>query len=175
MAMPSTPTRVLVVGDTHLRAATLDHLPAEVWAFARTADLILHTGDVLDDAVLEALADVAPLRAVLGNNDIGLVATLPEVIELQIGGVDVAMIHDSGPTSGRHRRMARRFPGADVVLFGHSHAPLIEQVDGGPLLVNPGSPTQRRRQPEPTIAWLELDRGAVIAADIHAVGPHRHL
>jgi putative phosphoesterase len=69
--------------------------------------------------------------------------------------------------------MARRFPHADVVLFGHSHAPLIEQVDGGPLLVNPGSPTQRRRQPVHTVAWLELHDGAVTAARIHPVGLDR--
>lgn len=146
----------LVLSDTHLRPDTLERLPREVWDLAEAADVILHAGDVVDVAVLHALADIAPVHAVLGNNDHGLRGELPEVLELELAGVKVAMVHDSGARAGRERRMARRFPQADVVVFGHSHDPVVMQVPDGPLLVNPGSPTQKRRQPVPTVAWLVL-------------------
>jgi putative phosphoesterase len=160
----------LVVADTHLTPATLDRMPSEVWALAAEADVVLHAGDVLDQAVLDALATHAPVRAVQGNNDEGRLA-LPEVLELALGGTAVAMVHDSGPTAGRHRRMARLFPTADVVVFGHSHAPLVAREGDGPLLVNPGSPTHRRRQPVHTVAWLRLGAGAAPTAEILEVGP----
>jgi putative phosphoesterase len=159
-----------VVADTHLTAATLDRLPAEVWALAEAADAVLHAGDVVGQEVLDALAARAPLHAVRGNNDVGL-PVLPEALEVTLGGVPVALVHDAGPTAGRHRRMARRFPGAAVVVFGHSHQPLVEREGDGPLLVNPGSPTHRRRQPVHTVAWLELDGGQVRAAEVREVGP----
>lgn len=159
-----------MVGDTHLRASTLDRVPQEVWDLAGAADLILHTGDVVDQAVLDALYGRAPVIAVRGNNDLDL-KTLPETIEHEVAGVAMAMIHDSGPTRGRHKRMARRFPDADLVLFGHSHAPLIERESDGPWLVNPGSPTQRRRQRVHTVAWLELSDGAIPVTEIRPVGP----
>ena len=161
------------MADTHLTAATLDRLPDEVWALADTADVVLHAGDVLDAALLEALADRAPTHAVRGNNDRGRAATLPEELVLDLAGTTVAMVHDSGPTQGRPGRMVRRFPTADVVVFGHSHAPLVAREDDGPLLVNPGSPVQRRRQPVHTVAWLHLhpDRGP--EAELVEVGPLR--
>lgn len=162
--------RVLVVADTHLTPATLDRMPAEVWAMAEEADVVLHAGDVVDAVVLSALGDRAPVHAVLGNNDEGRLS-LPDVVEVDLGGTAVAMVHDSGATAGRHRRMARRFPTAAVVVFGHSHAPLVEQEGDGPLLVNPGSPTHRRRQPVHTVAWLDLTPGAAPAAEIVEVGP----
>jgi putative phosphoesterase len=163
--------KVLVLADTHLTGSTLDRMPTEVWQRAEDADVILHAGDVLDPAVLTALEERAPLHAVLGNNDRLLRGRLPEVLQVDLAGVAVAMIHDSGARAGRGQRMARRFPDADVVVFGHSHQPCIEQVPDGPLLVNPGSPTQRRRQPVHTFADLELVDGMVAAADIVEVGP----
>ncbi len=165
--------KVLVLSDTHLGPHTVDRLPEEVWALAAAADVVLHAGDVTDSALLDALAAHAPVHAVLGNNDRGLEDRLPEVLELDLCGVPVAMLHDSGPRAGRPGRMARRFPDARVVVFGHSHDPLVEQADGGPLLVNPGSATQRRRQPVHTVAWLELDAGEVLAARLVEVGPNR--
>jgi len=161
--------RALVVADTHLTPATLDRMPPEVWDLATEADVVLHAGDVVDGAVLDALAERAPLHAVLGNNDEGRL-TLPDEVALSLAGTTVAMVHDSGPTRGRHRRMARRFPDADVVVFGHSHAPLVEREDDGPLLVNPGSPTHRRRQPVHTVALLDLGEGPP-RARIVPVGP----
>jgi putative phosphoesterase len=163
--------RLLVLSDTHLQPATLDRMPPEVWTMAEEADAVLHAGDVVHPAVLAALRDRAPVHAVLGNNDHDLRGTLPEVLELDLAGVRVGMVHDSGPTAGRAARVRRTFPGADVVVFGHSHDPLLERATDGPLLVNPGSPTQRRRQPVHTVAILEVADGAVSAAEIVEVGP----
>jgi putative phosphoesterase len=162
--------RALVVADTHLTPATLDRMPAEVWTMADRADVVLHAGDVVDEAVLAALGVHAPIHAVLGNNDVGRLE-LPAEVRLALAGTAVAMVHDSGPTAGRHRRMARRFPDAAVVVFGHSHAPLVEREGDGPLLVNPGSPTHRRRQPVHTVAWLDLADGRAPTAELVEVGP----
>ena len=157
---------VLVVSDTHLTGATLCRMPEEIWRRAEAADVVLHAGDLTDRAVLDALGEWAPVVAVLGNNDHGLDGVLPDVWQGELGGVSVAMVHDSGARAGRERRMARRFPKAAVVVFGHSHDPLIEKGIERQLLVNPGSPTQRRRQPVHTFAWLELADGHVERADL---------
>jgi putative phosphoesterase len=101
---------------------------------------------------------------VLGNNDAALTGTLPETVELELEGVRVAMIHDSGARKGRETRLRRRFPSADVVVFGHSHIPWNGEGADGQLLFNPGSPTQRRRQPHCTFGILDFERGVVGAA-----------
>jgi putative phosphoesterase len=163
--------RVLVVSDTHLAAATVDRLPPEVWAMADAADAVLHAGDVCEEAVLDALRERAPVHAVLGNNDHALRGRLPEVLQIELDGVRIGLLHDAGLTKGRTTRVQRRFPEADVVVFGHSHAPLVEAIEGGPLLINPGSPTQRRRQPVHTVASLELADGRVAEANLVQVGP----
>jgi predicted phosphodiesterase len=99
---------------------------------------------------------------VLGNNDDAeLQATLPETLELDLDGVSVAIVHDSGARKGRPARMARRFPGAAVVVFGHSHIPVDEPGVDGQWLMNPGSATQRRRQPHHTVGVLELADGSL--------------
>ena len=125
------------------------------------ADLVLHAGDLLKTSVLDALSRYAPVRAVKGNVDAPEV-DLPETLEFEVGGVPVAMIHDSGAKKGRRGRMKRRFPGARVVVFGHSHIPWLED-DGELMLLNPGSPTDRRRQPEHTIALLRVEDGVARA------------
>ena len=160
-----------MLSDTHLGPSSLDRMPGEVWEMAEAADVVLHAGDVVHPVVLDQLARAAPVHAVLGNNDDDLAGRLPETLELELGGAAVAMVHDSGARSGRARRVARRFPGAAVVVFGHSHDPVVEQVPDGPLLVNPGSPTRRRRQPVHTVAWLTVGGGAPPAAEIVPVGP----
>lgn len=162
---------VLVVSDTHLSAATLDRMPDAVWALADRADVVLHAGDVVEEAVLGALRARAAVHAVLGNNDHGLAGRLPEVWEGKLGGVAVGMVHDSSARAGRARRLRRRFPDAQVVVFGHSHDPVVATGEEGQWLVNPGSPTQRRRQRVHTVAWLELVHGAVVAAELREVGP----
>jgi putative phosphoesterase len=163
--------RVVVVADTHLRPSSKRGLPAGAVAELARADVILHAGDVVAGEVLDQLAGFAPVHAVLGNNDAGLEDRLPEVVELELGGVAVAMVHDSGPSRGRAARLARRFPDAGVVVFGHSHIPVLEQVEGGRWLCNPGSPTQRRRQPHHTLAVLDLDGGEVRHAELVVVDP----
>jgi putative phosphoesterase len=161
--------QVLVISDTHLTAQTLDRMPPEVWDMVDAADVVLHAGDVVDAAVLTALSERAELHAVLGNNDRAM--RLPEVLCLDLDGVPIAMLHDSGARTGRERRMARRFPDAHVVVFGHSHAPLVQDGVDGQLLLNPGSPTQRRRQPVHTVGRLRLRAGAIERAEIVEVGP----
>jgi putative phosphoesterase len=169
MAQP--PSHVLVVADTHLTGGHLDRMPPEVWELADRSDVVLHAGDATDQAVLDAFAERAPVHAVLGNNDDGLHGVLPTELQLELGGVAVAMVHDAGPAAGRARRMRRRFPEAEIVVFGHSHQPMSDASDDELLLFNPGSPTQRRRQPVHTVGWLELRGGVIATADIVEVGP----
>lgn len=155
-------TTVAVIADTHLTPSSKRDLPAAVWREVEAADLVLHAGDVTTPDLLERIGAVTPVVAVLGNNDVGLDA-LPEQWTDEIEGVRVAMVHDSGTTKGRARRMKRWFPDADVVVFGHSHAPAWEEGVEGQWLLNPGSPTQRRRQPTHSMAVLTLRDGAAEA------------
>jgi putative phosphoesterase len=136
----------------------------------RRADLILHAGDVCTASVLTELAEYAPVVAVLGNNDGPDVADwgAHATAELDLDGLRVAMVHDSGTAVGRMVRMRRRFPAADLVAFGHSHIPLDESGPGLRIF-NPGSPTDRRRQPHGTLGVLEIDSGRLTAARIVAV------
>lgn len=158
--------KVAVLADTHAPRRWRG-CPAAVAAHLADSDLILHAGDVCTSAVLDELATFAPVRAVLGNNDGPDVAAwgAEESVQLELAGLRVAMIHDSGSRVGRHRRMRRRFPDADLVVFGHSHIPLDEVADGVRLF-NPGSPTDRRRQPHGTVGILQIDSGRLIRADI---------
>jgi len=146
--------RIVVLSDTHVRRGGRKVLPAAAVERLRTADAILHAGDVLEDWFLDELAEVAPVHAVLGNNDIDL--HLPERLEVVLAGVRIGMVHDSGSRTGREGRLARWFPACDLVVFGHSHIPLHARGHGQHLL-NPGSPTERRGQPHHTLAVLDLD------------------
>ena len=150
----------LVLADTHIPRRA-KRLPDGFFPHLRRADLILHAGDLLEAWVLEELSSHAPVRAVKGNVD-GPDVDLPETLEFEFGGVPMAMIHDSGPKKGRRARIRRRFPDARVVVFGHSHVPFLED-DGELLLLNPGSPTDKRRQPEHTFALLRAAGGEVRA------------
>jgi putative phosphoesterase len=154
-----------VIADTHIprRAKAL---PQSLVLHLEQANLILHAGDLMGPEVLDGLAAHAPVRAVRGNLD-PPEALLPETLEFEFGGVGVAMIHDSGPRKGRWRRMRRRFPEARVVVFGHSHIPWLED-EAGLLLLNPGSPTDKRRQPDHTFALLRAEGGEV-SAEVLAV------
>lgn len=135
-------------------------MPVRVAEELTGVDVILHAGDVCEPGVLDELAALAPLHVVAGNNDGPDVEAwgAPHTLELELAGVHVAMIHDSGAKQGRLARMRRRFPMADVVVFGHSHIPLTEQ-DDDLLIVNPGSPTDKRRQPHGTVGHLVLTDG----------------
>jgi putative phosphoesterase len=162
-------THVVVVSDTHIGQHSRRRLPAAAYPHLEAADVILHAGDVLVVDVLDELASFAPVHAVLGNNDAELVGALPETRTLTIDGVRIAMVHDSGPAAGRSARMRRRFPDADVVVFGHSHIPWDHPGVDGQLLFNPGSPTERRSQPDPTLGTLDLARGRAAASGIHVL------
>lgn len=148
----------VVIADTHIprRARAL---PEALSPYLERADLVLHAGDLMDPALLGELAMYAPVEVVRGNLD---PEGLPQTLEFGFGGAKVAMIHDSGPKRGRRSRMRRRFPDARVVVFGHSHIPLLEDEDGL-MLLNPGSPTDRRRQPRHTFALLRAEEGDVQA------------
>ena len=165
--------RALVLADTHIRQGRNRRLPDVVYEELDRADVILHAGDFVEPELLDELRGFAPVHAVLGNNDHALVGRLPETDVMTLAGVPVAMVHDSGARIGRERRMARRFPGARVVVFGHSHAPENRAGLDGQLLFNPGSPTDRRAQPRHTYGVLELDGGEVISHTIVSVEPSR--
>jgi putative phosphoesterase len=119
--------------------------------------------------VLDQLGELAPVHAVLGNNDGELVGTLPEELVVELDGVRVAMVHDSGPGRGREARLRRRFPDADVVVFGHSHIPWDAPGHDGQWLLNPGSPTERRRQPHRSMATLDVADGRVLGTRLVVV------
>jgi putative phosphoesterase len=158
--------RVVVLADTHAPRRWRS-CPPRVAGHLRGADLILHAGDVCTSGVLDELAEYAPVQAVLGNNDGPDVAAwgAPERLELDLGGLPVAMVHDSGAAAGRTRRMRHWFPWAELVVFGHSHIPLDETGDGVRIF-NPGSPTDRRRQPHGTLGLLTIDAGRLVEARI---------
>jgi putative phosphoesterase len=158
--------RVAVLADTHAPRRWRS-CPAPVAGRLRGVDLILHAGDVCIPAVLDELAGFAPVRVVRGNNDGPDVAAwgAPDTLELDVGGLRLAMVHDAGPAQGRPGRLRRRFPAADLVIFGHSHIPL-DLAAGGLRIFNPGSPTDRRRQPQGTIGLLEIGAGHLASAEI---------
>jgi putative phosphoesterase len=153
--------RAVVLSDTHVRADGGRRLPEVVHEALAAADVVLHCGDVVERTLLDDLATYGPVYAVLGNNDVTLRGTLPERLVVELDGVRVGMVHDSGATKGRPARLRRAFPTCDVVVFGHSHAPVDEPGVGGQWLLNPGSPTQRRRQPHPSFAMLDLEGGRI--------------
>jgi len=161
--------RVAVLSDTHA-PRHWKTLPVRVAEIVTGVDLILHAGDVCVPQVLDELAAFAPVRVVLGNNDGFDIAAwgAPEKIELDLDGLAVAMIHDSGPAQGRIRRMRRRFPEADLVVYGHSHIPM-DLTENGLRIFNPGSATDRRRQPHGTVGLLQIRAGRVESAHIVAV------
>lgn len=150
-----------VLADTHIPTKAKD-LPSSAWRVVADADLILHAGDVCETSVLDDLSVFAPTRVVMGNCDPPELRDwgAEDTVEIEVGGVRVAMIHDAGRKEGRAARLHRRFPTADVVVFGHSHLPAIERAEGQ-LLVNPGSPTDRRRAPHHTVVRMRVgDAGA---------------
>jgi uncharacterized protein len=160
---------VVVLADTHLRADVRRSLSVEAVRLIERADVVLHAGDVVTAEALHELrqlADMAPLHAVLGNNDRGLDGVLPETTLVELAGVPVAMVHDSGPRQGRARRLRHRFPTADLVVFGHSHVPCDEVGLEGQVLFNPGSPTQRRSQPHRTMGVLTLRAGRIVRRQV---------
>jgi len=165
--------RVAVLSDTH-SPRFWKSCPAAVAEHLHDADLILHAGDVCTTDVLDELTAYAPVRVVLGNNDRSEVAAwgATQSLELEIDGLRVAMVHDSGVAKGRPARLRRIFPTADLVVFGHSHIPWNE-MHAGQRSFNPGSPTDLRRQPQGTMGLLQIEDGALSVVRIVPVTPPR--
>lgn len=161
--------RVAVLSDTH-SPRHWKRCPDRVAAALDGVDAILHAGDVCRAETLDELSTFAPVRAVLGNNDGSDVAAwgAPEILEFELDGLPIAMIHDSGATAGRRARLRRMFPAARLVVFGHSHIPWDETYDGQRSL-NPGSPTDKRRQPHGTMGELVIADGRLVSARIFPV------
>ncbi|MGO4300782.1 metallophosphoesterase family protein [Leifsonia sp. RAF41] len=152
--------RLLLISDTHVpkRARAL---PAQVLAEVETADVVIHAGDWVDAATLDVLERRSRrLVGVWGNNDgPELRRRLPEVARVELAGVRFAVVHETGPAAGREARADRDYPDADVLVFGHSHIPWDTVSPRGLRLLNPGSPTDRRRQPVCTYLTAELADG----------------
>jgi putative phosphoesterase len=162
-------TQLVVLSDTHIRRGSTRRLPPAVYAALETADLVLHAGDVVTGELLEELAGFASTLAVLGNNDTDLVGQLPEERLFTVDGLRIAMVHDSGVRKGREARLHRRFPSADLVVFGHSHIPVDAAGLDGQRLFNPGSPTERRSQPVHTFGRLHIADGRLVSHEIVAL------
>ncbi len=151
--------RIAVISDTHLPRGTR-RLPDDCVAELGAADLVLHAGDLMRTEVLHALQALGPpVHAVYGNvDDAAVRAAIPERTVVEAGGARIAMVHDAGPSKGRIARLRRQFPDADAVVFGHSHMPEHETRDGFQIF-NPGSPTERRRQPRHTMGEATVEGG----------------
>jgi uncharacterized protein len=142
---------IALISDTHLPRGWR-RLPPACVDRLRTADLIVHAGDLVRVEVLRELQSLGAVVAVRGNvDDAEVRALLPEAALVRAGARRIAVIHDAGPAARRLERMRARFPEADAVVFGHSHIPLHERAADGFQIFNPGSPTDRRRQPVHTM------------------------
>jgi putative phosphoesterase len=142
---------LVLLADTHVPRRARD-LPAELWAQIDQADVVVHAGDWIAESLLDRLSDrAAHLLACWGNNDgPALRARLPEMARATLDGVRLGVTHETGPSAGREKRMSAAYPDLDVLVFGHSHIPWDTTTPTGLRLLNPGSPTDRRRQPTPT-------------------------
>lgn len=151
--------RVAVISDTHMPRRP--GLPPACLERLRAADAIVHAGDWSDVDTLALVRGLGPpLVAVRGNvEEPGVRSALPATAELATPGARVGVVHDAGPEAGRLERLRRRFPGAGGVVFGHSHIPAHAVAGDGFFILNPGSPTDRRRQPRRSMAELELTEG----------------
>jgi putative phosphoesterase len=157
---------VLVLADTHIRPGRARRLPDAVYDELGRVDVVLHAGDVVTGDLLAELSGFAPVHAVLGNNDAALVGVLPETLEVELGGLHIAMVHDTGPSKGREARVHRRFPDAGLVVYGHSHLPTDIEGVNGQRLFNPGSPTERRNAPYRSYGLLTIGAGSLVRHDI---------
>jgi putative phosphoesterase len=170
--------RLAIIADTHVPKRARD-LPPELWELVEAADVVVHAGDWVEVSLLDALeARARRLVAVFGNNDgPELRERLPEVARATIGGVDLAVVHETGPAKGREERCSGEYPDVDVLVFGHSHIPWDSTAPSGLRLLNPGSPTDRRRQPRCTYLTAVAADGALRDVTLHELplrtGPSR--
>ncbi len=164
--------KLLLISDTHLPARARV-LPEQVWAEVEAADVVVHAGDWVEVALLDELeARSKRLIGVYGNNDgADLRARLPEIARADLDGVRLAVIHETGAKQGREQRCDARFPDTDVLVFGHSHIPWDTVAPSGLRLLNPGSPTDRRRQPHCTYQTARVEDGALVDVELHQLPP----
>jgi uncharacterized protein len=164
------PSSLVFTSDTHVPKRARD-LPHVLWAAIDAADVVVHAGDWVDVALLDRIEERARrLVAVYGNNDHGeLRERLPEVARAEIAGIRLAVVHETGDRKGREARCAARFPDADLLVFGHSHIPWDTTADTGLRLLNPGSPTDRRRQPHGSFVTAVAADGALHDVTFHPV------
>ena len=162
------------MADTHVPKRARD-LPAELWTAVDAADVVMHAGDWVQESLLDALkARSRRLVGVYGNNDgPELRARLPEVARVELSGLRVVVVHETGPRDGREGRCAARFPDCDLLVFGHSHIPWDTVAPNGMRLLNPGSPTDRRRQPHATFLTARLAAGRLDQVMLHRLPPRR--
>jgi|SRR5690554_1350299 len=165
-------TRLLLIADTHLPTRAR-RLPDQVWQAVDEADLVVHAGDWVEPALLDELEQRASrLVGVWGNNDgAELRARLPEVARETIDGIRFAVVHETGAATGRESRCDATYPNTDVLVFGHSHIPWDTVTPGGMRLLNPGSPTDRRRQPDCTYLTAVADAGTLRDVELVVVDP----
>jgi putative phosphoesterase len=166
------PVSLVLTADTHVPQRSRD-LPHVLWTAIDAADVVVHAGDWVDLALLDQLEQRAKrLIAVYGNNDHGdFRRRLPEIARAEIEGLRLAVVHETGDAKGREIRSAARFPDTDVLVFGHSHIPWDTTAPNGLRLLNPGSPTDRRRQPHGTFVTATAADGALHDVTFHAVPP----
>ncbi|SSC22398.1 phosphodiesterase MJ0936/Vps29, partial [Klenkia terrae] len=162
------PVSLLLLADTHVPKRARD-LPHSLWAEIDAADVVVHAGDWVDVALLDQLEERARrLVGVHGNNDHGeLRERLPEVARVELDGVGIAVVHETGDAKGREERCSARYPDVDVLVFGHSHIPWDTTTTSGLRLLNPGSPTDRRRQPSCTYLTAVADAGQLRDVELH--------
>ena len=163
-------TRLLLMADTHVPKRARD-LPGALWEAVESADVVVHAGDWVDEALLDALeARSRRLVGVWGNNDHGaLRERLTEVARFEADGVRFGVVHETGAAKGREERCSARFADLDVLVFGHSHIPWDTTSATGLRLLNPGSPTDRRRQPHGTYLTATADAGRLELLTLHPV------
>ncbi|MGV0992224.1 MAG: metallophosphoesterase family protein [Mycobacterium sp.] len=163
--------RLVLISDTHLPHRGRD-LPAPVWEAVAAADVVIHAGDWVSPDLLDALEKRAQrLVGCWGNNDgPELRARLPERADVILDGVRFTVVHEAGGATGREARMAKLYPDSDVLVFGHSHIPWDSSAETGLRLLNPGSPTDRRRQPFCTYMTVTVADGEVGEVVLHRIG-----
>jgi putative phosphoesterase len=160
--------RLLLIADSHIPKRARD-LPARVWGEVAEADVVVHAGDWVAPELLDELeARAARLVACWGNNDgRALRARLPERADAMLGGLHLTVVHETGAAANREARMSRLYPDSDVLVFGHSHIPWDTTTKTGLRLLNPGSPTDRRRQPFCSYMTARVDNGALTDVVLH--------
>ncbi|MEW2327027.1 YfcE family phosphodiesterase [Micromonospora chersina] len=163
---------LVIMADTHVPKRARD-LPAPLWAAVEAADVVVHAGDWVEVSLLDALtARSRRLVGVYGNNDgPPLRARLPEVARVELDGLRVAVVHETGPKTRREERCAAAFTDCDLLVFGHSHIPWDSVAPGGLRLLNPGSPTDRRAQPHATYLTARVAAGRLDRVELHRLPP----